>query len=125
MVEEIKISKKKIKLSQEEKDYVERIASILNKEKKDVQEVFLALITCITMDMYAKNTEFYIPYLFKSKVKFNKKVIPKGFQYTPELEIQISDAFANIFEKLNSPDKTWIEEFIQSMLFKEISLRIE
>lgn len=125
MIEEIKVSKKKIKLSQEEKDYVEKIASIINKDKKDVQEVFLALVACITMDIYAKKTTLHIPYLFKADIKLKKKIIPKGFEHIPEFNVEAADAFKDIFEKLNSSEKTWIEEFIQSMLFKEIALRME
>jgi len=125
MIEEIKVSKKKIKLNQEEKDYVEKIASIINKDRKDVQEVFMALVACITMDLYSKNNSICIPYLFKANIKLNKKVIPKGFEHVPEFKLEVSDAFKDIFEKLNSSEKTWIEEFIQSMLFKEISLRMD
>ena len=77
---DFELRQKKIRLNQDEKDYVEKIASILGKDYKEVQEVFLGLMACITMDIYSGKTEFVIPYVMKADVKLKKVLIPKGFE---------------------------------------------
>ena len=48
---------KKIKLSEEEKHYISRIANTTGLDEKTVKQVFLSLLTCITLDMYNKLKE--------------------------------------------------------------------
>lgn len=123
-MEEIEVKQKKIRLSKKEKDYIEKIASILGKDFKEVQEVFLSLITCITMDLYSNSNEFIIPYLFEVKVTPKRTVIEKGFKLEEEYSIVTSEAFHDIFSKIETKQETWIEDFVKGVLYKELSKRM-
>lgn len=118
------IKQKKIRLSKKEKDYIEKIASILGKDFREVQEVFLSLLTCITMDLYSKNNEFCIPYLFDVKVVPKKTVIEKGFKLEEEYAVTTNEAFHDIFSKIETKQDTWVEDFIKGILFRELSKRM-
>jgi len=122
---EIEIRQKKIRLSQDEKDYIEKIASILGKEYKDIQEVFLGLIACITMDLYSGKTEFVIPYIMKADVKLKKSLIPKGFELKEDYNIEFMNGFHDIYVKLETKQTTWIEEFIKGLLYKELVSKLD
>jgi hypothetical protein len=119
------LRQKKIRLSQDEKDYIEKIASILGKEYKEVQEVFLGLMACITMDLYSGKTEFVIPYVMKADVKLKKSLIPKGFELKEDYNIEFMNGFHDIYIKIETKQTTWIEEFIKGLLYKELASRIE
>lgn len=118
------IKQKKVRLSKKEKDYIEKIASILGKDFKEVQDVFLSLLACITMDLYSKNNEFCIPYLFDVKVIPKKTVIEKGFKLEEEYSVVTSEAFHDIFSKIETKQDTWIEDFIKGLLYRELQKRI-
>lgn len=118
------IKQKKVRLSKKEKDYIEKIASILGKDFKEVQDVFLSLLACITMDLYSKNNEFCIPYLFDVKVIPKKTVIEKGFKLEEEYSVVTFEAFHDIFSKIETKQDTWIEDFIKGLLYRELQKRI-
>lgn len=122
---ENEVRQKKIRLTQDEKDYIEKIASILGKEYKDIQEVFLALMACITMDLYSGKTEFVIPYVMKADVKLKKSLIPKGFELKEDYKIEFMNGFHDIYVKIETNQTTWIEEFIKGLLYKELVSKLE
>lgn len=122
---DFELRQKKIRLSQDEKDYIEKIASILGKEYKEVQEVFLGLMACITMDLYSGKTEFVIPYVMKADVKLKKVLIHKGFELKEDCKIQFMNSFHDIYVKIETNQTTWIEEFIKGLLYKELSSKLD
>jgi len=117
-------TKKRVKLSRDEKDHIERIATALGKDVKEVQEVFLALVAYITLNMYEGKDEFVIPYLFKVRVKSKKVVIPKGFELQEEYKVESSIAFHDIISKLQSGQTTWIEEFCKVQLYQNLNSKL-
>jgi len=117
-------AKKRVKLSRDEKDHVERIASALGKDPKEVQEVFLALIAYITLNFYEGKNEFVIPYLFKVKVKTKKVVVPKGFELQEEYKIESSNAFHDIISKIETKQTTWIEDFCKGVLYQNLDSKL-
>lgn len=124
MNEESLIKQKKIRLSKKEKDYIEKIASVLGKDFREIQEVFLSLLTCIVIDMYSDSNEFVIPYLFEVKVTPKRTLIEKGFKLEEEYSVVSSEAFHDIFSKIETKQETWIEDFIKGVLYKELSKRM-
>jgi hypothetical protein len=122
--EEALIKQKKIRLSKKEKDYIEKIASVLGKDFREIQEVFLSLLTCIVIDMYSDSNEFVIPYLFEVKVSPKRTLIEKGFKLEEEYSVVSSEAFHDIFSKIETKQETWIEDFIKGILYKELSKRM-
>jgi hypothetical protein len=122
--EESLIKQKKIRLSKKEKDYIEKIASVLGKDFREIQEVFLSLLTCIVIDMYSDSNEFVIPYLFEVKVTPKRTLIEKGFKLEEEYSVVSSEAFHDIFSKIETKQETWIEDFIKGVLYKELSKRM-
>lgn len=106
----------KIRLSEEEKDHIDMIAASLGKDTKDVKEVFLAFVSYVTLNMYQGKKEFVIPYVGKFKVRSKKVVVPKGFELKEEFTVESSPAFHNIMSKIETGEKTWIEEIIITML---------
>ena len=124
MNEEALIKQKKIRLSKKEKDYIEKIASVLGKDFREIQEVFLSLLTCIVIDMYSDSNEFVIPYLFEVKVSPKRTLIEKGFKLEEEYSVVSSEAFHDIFSKIETKQETWIEDFIKGILYKELSKRM-
>lgn len=114
----------KVRLSDEEKDHIDMIAASLGKESKDVKDVFLALISYVTLNMYQGKDEFVIPYFGKVKVKAKKVVVPKGFELREECSVQTSPAFHNIVSKIQTGEKTWIEDFCISALKNNIGEKL-
>lgn len=116
-----KTQKRKIRLSKEEKDHIERIATSLNKDYKDVQEVFLALVAYITMNFYSGENTFHVPYIGEFHVVNKKVVVPKGFELKEEITVTPSPAFHDLMMKLETKEKTWIEEFCMGVLFGNLN----
>lgn len=123
-LEHLEFKQKKIRLSKKEKDYIEKIASILGKDFREVQEVFLSLLACITMDLYSNSNDFVIPYLFEFNVKPKRLLIEKGFKLEEEYSIKSLESFHDIFVKIETKQDTWIEDFIKGVLYKELAKRM-
>lgn len=119
----------RIKLNQDEKDTIEMIAVSKNLEVKQVQEIFLALVTYYTLQLYSQenkqNKEFIIPYIGKIKVEMNKEVIPKGFKLKPKIDLEISENFYEILDKISKKEETWIENLCIQELFKTLEEKVK
>jgi hypothetical protein len=65
-----------------------------------------------------------IPYLFEVKVTPKRTLIEKGFKLEEEYSVVSSEAFHDIFSKIETKQDTWIEDFIKGILYKELSKRM-
>lgn len=117
---------KKIKLTQEEKQYISKIANITALDEKIVKQVFLSLITCVTLDMYAGKKEFTIPYFMKGDIKIKRKLLPEGgFEFVEEYNVKTLDGFHNICTRFESGQTLWIEQFIKAEITRVLNSKLQ
>lgn len=117
---------KKIKLSEEEKDYISRIANTTGLDEKIVKQVFLSLLTCITLDMYSGKKEFTVPFFIKGGLKIKKRLIPEQakFEFVEEYDIKTLEGFHTICTRFESGQSVWIESFLKSEIAKELNRKL-
>lgn len=119
-------SPKKVKLSENEQQYIKRIANTTGLDEKMVKQVFLSFITCITLDMYDNKKEFMIPYFLQGDVKIKKELTPEGgFKFVEYFDVKASDAFHSICTRLETKQSTWIEDFLKSEITKELKRKLK
>lgn len=117
---------KKIKLSEEEKHYISRIANTTGLDEKTVKQVFLSLLTCITLDMYSGKKQFTVPFLMQGGIKIKRELIPEGgFKFVEEYDIKTLDGFHSICTRLESGQSLWIETFIKSEITKILNQKLD
>jgi hypothetical protein len=121
---ETKPIKRKVRLNKEEKDAIEKIAASLDKDPKEVQEVFLALVAYIFMNFQQGSKSFVIPYIGTTYVRTKKVVIPRGFEIQEEITTDASPAFHELITKLEFKEITWIEEFCLGILYSNLNSKL-
>lgn len=117
---------KKIKLSEEEKHYISRISNTTGLDEKTVKQVFLSLLTCITLDMYSGKKQFTIPFFIEGGIKIKRQLIPDGkFEFVEEYDVKTLMGFHSICTRLESGQTTWIEDFIKSEITKILNSKLD
>lgn len=104
------------RLSQEEKDVIERIAGITGYKYKVVKNVFLALSILYGMDLSNEgdDPEISIPFQFKVKTKFEEDFRSGKRNLIPVVDVDIFYAMKNIIEKISKKEISWLHEYFKT-----------
>lgn len=110
------------RLSQEEKDIIERISGTTGYRYNTVKNIFQALSTIYGMEIL-NNPEISIPYLFKLKVDLSydsdKKKVSTKFAIHP------FHAFRNVSEKMFFKDESWLHEYYKTHTRNSVSQMLD
>lgn len=111
------------RLSQEEKDFIEKISGLTGLKFNTVKDTFLAISTATALDMYSNKNEVVFPFLFKVKVNMGSSSSSDSYQVEPFL------ALRNIIDKIHSHQSSWLEDYfktqIRNLLFKILDVKEE
>ncbi len=128
--EEVKRNHSKFipRLSQEEKDLIERISGITGYKFNTVKDIFLALSVVYGMDLNDK-AEIAIPYLFKVKTGFDEDLRSGKRTLLPRFVVEPFYALKNVVEKMGREDGTWLHEYfkvqIRNLVSKTLDIKDE
>lgn len=117
-IEPIKKSHHKFnpRLSQEEKDTIERIASLSGYKYNTVRKIFLMISTCAALEIYSGKDEIRFPYLMKINITRDPETgLPSNYVFEPYL------ALRNLYEKIRSKEETWLQDYFETQIRNSVS----
>lgn len=114
-----------MKLSSEEKNYLEKLSVLSGHDIKTIQDVFMAVLVAITMEVYAGSHKILIPFLFNMKVNFTEKQTDKKVKLEESYDVQTNQMLHEIFLKIRNNENTWVEDFIKKEIVEHINSILE
>lgn len=114
-----------MKLTPEEKAFVDKISAISGHDPKSVKEIFSALMVASTLEIYSRSNTVYIPYLFKVNITYDKEHTSKGFELKEKYDVETSRTLHDSILKINSGDKTQSDAYLKKEIVKHISSVLE
>jgi len=124
MEEVVKLEKKYIKLSETEKDYLNRLARISGVNENVIKKVFVTQLMLLSMDYFDVDVDefnYVIPYLANLRIKSQKEFHKKGV--IPEVTIEgqpfeaVMAEMMSILDDEDPPSVSFLRDSIHS-LFK-------
>jgi hypothetical protein len=112
-----------LRLSHQEKQFIEKISAISGKEYKIVQEVLKAFLIATTLEIYTQDSnecELIIPYLCRLKLKFYDKDTTSGMKVVTELEAEPLDGLCEEIKCISEGDISPVEKYIKNQIVKNI-----
>jgi len=119
------MEKQFLKLSLEEKDFLDRIVSISCVDKAVVKEVLQAILKMISIELYADYNTVYIPYLCSLTISSYEKPNKKGVETIVELEAIPSENLIEEIKAINEGEITPTQEFTRQKIFNKLEEIIE
>lgn len=111
-----------MKLSRQEKDFIDRISAISGKDPGTVKDIFAALLIATSIELNAdQKSAIPIPYLFTFKINPEQVMERKGIRIEEKYEIETSHTLHNIVVKLNSGEPNPLEHYLVREISKLLS----
>ena len=104
-----------MKLSKEERNFIENIVAISALNKKSIKTFFRSLLVACTMSVFTGDDEIYIPYLCKLNIKYNKSTKNKNkinVKLKAEPSIELIAEIENIANNRNPNSKKYFQKEI-------------
>jgi hypothetical protein len=114
-----------LKLSLEEKDFLDRIVSISCVDKTVVKEVLQAILKMITIELYADFNTIYIPYICSLNVTSYENLSSKGVETIVELEATPSKNLIEEVIAISEGEITPTQEYTRQKIYKSLEDKIE
>lgn len=108
-----------MRLSVEERLQIEKLSSILKKDKTIVRDVLISILMGMTLEIYNDNDEIIIPYICKLKLDAVDISTKKGMYTQVKLQAEPLPALIEEINAIRSGETTPTEEFIKRGIFKE------
>jgi hypothetical protein len=89
-----------LKLSLEEKNWIDNIVAISCKDKNTVKDVLKALLKAITLEMFSENYNVCIPYLCNLQIEYSDKITENGLKTDVRLIAEPNEALIQEIEKI-------------------------
>lgn len=114
-----------LKLSSEEKDFLDKIVSISYVDKSTVKEVLQAILKVITVELYADSDTIYIPYICSLKISSCDSITQKGLETIVKLEAIPSKNLIEEVKAVNDGEITPTQEYTRQKILKSLEDKIE
>lgn len=118
-----------MKLTVNEKQAIEKICAISNKDKRTVREVLLALLKMSTLEMYMAinedKTKITIPYICDLDVSYSDAVSKKGGYVKINLEAIPNEGLSEEITAIANGDLTPTKDFIKKSIYKSFGDMLE
>ncbi len=115
-----------MKLTLEEKNFIENIVAISALDKKSVKNFFRSLLMASTMAIYADENEIVIPYLCKIKIDYHDVTTSTGTKpkvtLTAEPCDELIEEITAISEGNQPPSKKYIKKEISEELKNQLEI---
>lgn len=106
------------KLSNSEKDILEKVIAISTKDKVVVKEVFKALLKVITYKLYQEDNVIDIPYVCRLRIDFHDKLVQDCVEVQVDLIAEPSEALKAEVKAISEGEITPTEEYVMDRIKK-------
>lgn len=108
-----------MKLTREEKSFIDKVSAISGYDSHTVKNVFSGLLISTALELWSGKKEINIPYLFKFTVEIDTQ---KSQNDNPEkYDIFTNPSFHNVLTKMNEKEDSVIEEYLKREISKHLS----
>lgn len=104
-----------LRLSQEEKNYIEKICAISGYKYETVKNIFLSIASYATLDMYSGTEEINFPFLFKILVNKDRN----SYEILPYAGLK------NIQEKIAQNEDVWLEQYFIDLIRNQLNRMLD
>ena len=116
----------KLKLSLEEKDFLEKVSAISVYDKKIVNDVFISLLHVISLELFDEENIIYIPYIGNISINYYDKIEPgKGVDIQVDLQAEASDCLKNTIKQFSEGETSPTQEYMRLKITENIRERVE
>ena len=105
-----------LKLSQEERECLEKISAISGSDIETVKDILLSFWVYVALELYQGNKDINIPYLFQVHFDFRKNLVRKGDGIKELHKITTNPALSNTLLNLAKGQKSNLEEILKGEL---------
>lgn len=115
-----------MKLTLEEKNFIERIVAISALDKKSVKTFFRSLLIASTIAVYSEEDEIVIPYLCKLKIKYNDYLdTKKGSTVKVNMYAEPCEELIAEIKAISEGEQPPSKKYIKKEIFEEIKNKLE
>jgi len=114
-----------MKLTLEERNFVEKITAISALSKRSVKTFFKSLLMACSASVYSDENEIIIPYLCKLKIKYNDYVTEKGTKVKVMLEAEPCDELIDEIKAISEGNQPPSKKFIKKEIAEELKNKLE
>lgn len=114
-----------MKLSIEEKYFLDKICAVSSKDKNTVKDVLKALLMCTTIEIYADSKEMVIPYMCKLKIDYMDNYKEDKHSVVVHLEATPCEGLINEIAAIQEGGITPTQEYIQKMILFDLKNKLE
>lgn len=114
------VKKKLLHLSQEEKDFLKKIAAISCIDESIIKNVLQSLLKVITIHQYAEVKEVYIPYICSLNIRSHEKLCDKGVKTIVKLVAEPCKNLTEEIKAINNGDITLTQNHIRDKFYKNL-----
>jgi hypothetical protein len=115
-----------MKLTLEEKNFLENIVAISALDRKTVKTLFRSLLIAVSMSVYADENEIIIPYLCKLKIDYNDYSTNKGTKVKVNIDaepcIELIEEIKAISEGNHPPSKKYLKKEISEEIRNQLEI---
>jgi hypothetical protein len=111
---------KKMKLTREEKSFIDKISAISGYDSHTVKGVFSSLLISAALEMWSGKKKISIPYLFNFSVEIDPKY--EGTKYQEGFyDVETNPSFNNVLSKLNEREDSVVEEYLKREISRHLA----
>ena len=114
-----------MKLSNEEKNFLEKIIAISALDKKVGKNFFRSQLVACTIAMLSGENEIIIPYLCKLKIIYNQVLTPEGIRLDVKLEAEPSQELIEEIKCIVAEEDPPTKEYFKKEIAKELRNYLE
>jgi hypothetical protein len=106
-----------LKLTLEEKEFLQKIKAISRKDESTLMDVFISLIHCMTIAVYKEQNEIIIPFLCKLKLEYFDEATSKGTVTKIVLNAEPSEFLKQEISAISEGEDTPSLKYIKKKIF--------
>ena len=119
-------NEKKLRLSLEEKDFLEKISAISLYDKKIVNDVFISLLHVISLELFNEENIIYIPYIGSFNIDYYDKIEPgKGVDIQVSLQAEAADSLKDTIKQFSEGEISPTQDYMRLKISENIKERVE
>ena len=120
------MTKKYLKLSNEEKEYIKKLAVLSNSTEADITDIFLRMLIAFSLDYYDPEVEFNfcIPFIANLKVSVEETETSEGIQPYVKIEATPNDSLIKEIAAISEGIETPIEGRVKGRIQDKFKMKL-
>jgi hypothetical protein len=110
---------RKMKLTREEKSFIDKVSAISGYDSHTVKNIFSGLLISTALELWSGKKEINIPYLFKFTVEIDQTGSQN--ENSEKYDVSTNPSFHNVLTKMNEKEDSIIEEYLKREITKHLS----